>query len=76
MEEVIGSIPIRSTNPFNNLDSASVQMLNVCLVRGQTVDQSVGDHSAILQCSGVSPGAWSHASENRGPDIDSRLRHA
>jgi hypothetical protein len=26
MEEVIGSIPIRSTNPFNNLDYAGLQM--------------------------------------------------
>ena len=30
MEEVIGSIPIRSTNPFNNLDDASLQGWSVC----------------------------------------------
>ena len=32
MEEVIGSIPIRSTNHFNNLDRASVHRLTVCVM--------------------------------------------
>ena len=32
MEEVIGSIPIRSTNPFNNLDGAGVQRPNGCVM--------------------------------------------
>jgi hypothetical protein len=30
MEEVIGSIPIRSTNPFNNLDHPNLQVRSVC----------------------------------------------
>jgi hypothetical protein len=30
MEEVTGSIPVRSTNPFNNLDHASLQGWSVC----------------------------------------------
>ena len=29
MEEVTGSIPVRSTNQFNNLGRANVQRLNV-----------------------------------------------
>ena len=32
MEEVIGSIPIRSTNHPNNLDRASVHKLTVCVM--------------------------------------------
>ena len=32
MEEVVGSIPTRSTNHFNNLDRASVHRLSVCVM--------------------------------------------
>ena len=32
MEEVIGSIPIRSTNHFNNLDNSNALMWRVCVV--------------------------------------------
>ena len=32
MEEVIGSIPIRSTNQFNNLDEFSTLMWSVCVI--------------------------------------------
>jgi hypothetical protein len=32
MEEVVGSIPTRSTKSLNRLDGASVQRLNICVV--------------------------------------------
>ncbi len=32
MEEVIGSIPIRSTNYFNNLDDAGALRQGVCVI--------------------------------------------
>ena len=32
MEEVIGSIPIRSTNPFNKLHWPNLQRLHICVV--------------------------------------------
>ncbi len=32
MEEVIGSIPIRSTKPFNNLDNADALGQGVCVM--------------------------------------------
>ncbi len=32
MEEVIGSIPIRSTNYFNNLDAASAHTWGACVM--------------------------------------------
>jgi hypothetical protein len=32
MEEVTGSIPVRSTNQINNLDRRNVQRLGVCII--------------------------------------------